>query len=276
VLSGEEGCGKTFCLELVKELVGKNRTLITDKSARDVTGPFNGACEGKVLVALNDSEKTPIQKMKSNITDRTITVANKGENTREVTIFFRIVFTTNDHNLLVTNEDCRRTFLAECSNKMKKNKEFWTLMWGILDKPDSIATIFAEFEKMAIPDGFAAMQAPKTNAKPEKKEDPLDLFAERFAIEKRGEQEVVMYGADIADKFHAFLDKNHYSKNCNKGSGTLVRELKRKFGDGIEEMPRSAKGQRSRYNIPKMLLHYGYDEKKLAEIDQEDLAAAST
>ena len=129
ILQGLKGTGKSLALNILGSILGPNHyTVISDY--RYLTGNFNRHLEGKILVVLDEvywgGDKKAEGVLKHLISGDTMMIESKGHDSREVTNYLRIVFTTNNmHVVPASGSDERRYTVAEVNGDARFNHDLF-------------------------------------------------------------------------------------------------------------------------------------------------------
>ena len=122
ILSGEEGCGKSTIMKLVKMMFG-DHFLSTSKPEQNVWGKFNSELEGKTLVELSELDRGnvygSIDHVKDLISNDTVWIEGKGKNGYNVPNYLRFVGVTNDP---IPVQGGRRNGCVNCSSEFVQHK----------------------------------------------------------------------------------------------------------------------------------------------------------
>ena len=133
VLVGTEGVGKSFLGEcILGPLIGSAHYAQTN-NVENLTRNFNVAFANKVLIqcdeAINSRQKTHAARMKSLITDRTMTIEPKGVDQYFLPSHARILFTSNEIYDAVYmpsgNDDRRYTVVHVPATEKGRISEYW-------------------------------------------------------------------------------------------------------------------------------------------------------
>lgn len=120
VLHSIEGVGKSFILDMIGKIIGKDYYYSTS-SLKHILGDFNGDAEGKILVNLNETnwggDKKMVGSFKEFITDNTIVINKKGIQSYTIDNYANTIITTNEEWIVNINNGDRRFNLRECKNE---------------------------------------------------------------------------------------------------------------------------------------------------------------
>ena len=122
ILKGAQGTGKSLLVDTIGELLGRKH-YITSSKPEDFFGTFAEGFLNKLLVNMNECEgKDTIDfegRLKSFITESSITINQKGIRPFQVNNYARLIITTNKQNPIkidITSKD-RRYIVFQSTNK---------------------------------------------------------------------------------------------------------------------------------------------------------------
>lgn len=133
VLVGPQGSGKTFLGERVLgKIIGKSH-YVQLNSISQLTDKFNTICDNKVFVqcdeAIHSYQKDVASRLKSLITDETMTIEPKGINSYRKPNHMRLYFTSNEESnpiFIDPSPHERRFTVQKISSKYATDLEYWT------------------------------------------------------------------------------------------------------------------------------------------------------
>ncbi|MAB50943.1 MAG: hypothetical protein CMG80_04250 [Marinobacter sp.] len=127
VLHSIEGVGKSFILDMIGKIIGKDYYYSTS-SLKHILGDFNGDAEGKILVNLNETnwggDKKMVGAFKEFITDNSIVINKKGIQSYTIDNYANTIITTNEEWIVNINNGDRRFNLRECKNE-KYSRDYY-------------------------------------------------------------------------------------------------------------------------------------------------------
>jgi hypothetical protein len=135
LLIGEMGAGKTFIGEkVIGAIIGGSHFGQTSSTA-DFADRFNSILEKKILLQCDESEhsnrKSISTRLKSIITEDTISIERKGLERYNIENHTRIFFTSNDEysaGFIDPSEKERRFSVGKVSDKHAEDMDFWQAM----------------------------------------------------------------------------------------------------------------------------------------------------
>lgn len=144
VLVGVHGAGKTFLgEEVIGPIVGERHYVKLD-DIQNLTDRFNNISANRIFIqcdeAMHGYQKNSAARLKSIITDRTITVEPKNINSFKAPSHAHFLFTSNDDSTAVFIDPSpfeRRYTVLRVSDKRAKDLEYWTGMraWIVDARP---------------------------------------------------------------------------------------------------------------------------------------------
>jgi hypothetical protein len=135
VLVGVQGAGKTFFGErLIAPLVGKAHYTQVNSIAQ-LTDKFNAIADNKIFIqcdeAIHSYQKEIASRLKSIITDETMTVEPKGVNSYKKPNHMRFLFTSNEESTAIFIDPSpfeRRFTVSRVSKARANDMEYWSRM----------------------------------------------------------------------------------------------------------------------------------------------------
>ena len=158
IIKGKQGTGKNVFLNAVGNIVGKEH-YITSSNPRDFFGDYAEGFYHKLLVNMNECEGKDTfdfeGKIKSFITEDTITINPKNIRPTEIRNVARTIIFTNKPNPIpidVKSSD-RRYCVFQTTDKYLDKKygtQFWTALVAHFNKPEFIACLYDYFNALDI------------------------------------------------------------------------------------------------------------------------------
>ncbi len=162
--SEERGTGKSTVSRLMNEILGNHA--ITIKDSKHLTGSFNSHLANKIFVTIEEAfwsgDPKEAGKLRTMVTDSTMTVEGKGKDAFEVDSHHRFLMCTNNEWTVPAHKDERRFFVLDVSPKMVGNKQYFTDLYDEIDNTDSISAFFDYLLEWDI--NVDLRKAPKTDA----------------------------------------------------------------------------------------------------------------
>jgi hypothetical protein len=125
-LQSRQGVGKTIVINLIGKIIG-DKYFYTASSLKHILGDFNGDCEGKLLVNLNEctwgGNKSQEGAFKEFITDDSVVINRKGVNTYRVENYANTIITTNAEWMVALSKDDRRYNVQRCRDITPEEKQ---------------------------------------------------------------------------------------------------------------------------------------------------------
>ena len=225
VFVSEQGAGKGTMFNLFRRMLGENKVLETTNPARDVWGDFNGQMLDSYLVNLNELGKKQQQdnvgKIKGLITDKELTINQKGIDQMKTNSFHKFIITTNNEDPVYTNHGERRFFIIRSSDEKIKDVEYFQKLNKILCDDNVIKTCFEYFKNLDIPEGFFSMSPPNSEYHEKLKDlnrPPVWQFLEKIYFDNEKKIEITITNQELFDKFDTFLKDNKikFEMTCRK------------------------------------------------------------
>ena len=215
-LISNEGAGKGSYLLLMKKLLGSSKVFETSNPNRDVWGSFNGMMCNCFLVNCNELSKKDSQeaqgRIKTLITDTSLTINIKGVPQFEITSYHRFINTTNKKDPINTSADDRRNFIIRCSDELIGNKEYFEKYYQILENYDSLKSIYTYLKNIPDMKSFNKLKIPLSEHSVILKEQnkPIELqFMEWLVFQKFEKDIVKCKPPEIMEWFQEFKMTNN-------------------------------------------------------------------
>jgi len=260
-LISKEGAGKGTLMCLFNKMLGNEKVFETCDPSRDIWGDFNAQMADSFLINLNElSKKDTIDaegKIKGLISDRKLTINNKGVKKYQINSFHRFIITTNKEEPIVTKDGDRRNIIIRSSDEKCGDKEYFSNLYKLLDDVNIIKTCYEYFKSIPDMDKFGHLKTPETEYHKELKElskSPIESWLEYFASKNQDRDYIELKSQSIYEKFNDWAIENglEYKIDALK----LMVRISRLKIDGIEK--RKSDGiMITRFDIEKMKKHYG-------------------
>ena len=261
-ISGE-GAGKGSLLELLSNMMGAGKVLVTTTPSRDVWGSFNGLMSNCFLVNLNEMSKKETAdaegKIKGLITDTQLTINKKGIDPYLINSYNRFMGTTNSEDPVKTKKGDRRNNIIRSSDEKCGDKQYFKDLIAKFKDINVMRTIYDYLMSIEELDKFGELPVPETEYQNDMKEqyrDNYDRWVESYITEYQNEDvEYLKLGGESQYKlFVEWSNKNgikYETSSIKMGLG-----IKRLNIDGIITGFRTNKGKETHYHIDKLKKHY--------------------
>ena len=261
-ISGE-GAGKGSLLELLSNMMGPGKVLVTTTPSRDVWGSFNGLMSNCFLVNLNEMSKKETAdaegKIKGLITDTQLTINKKGIDPYLINSYNRFMGTTNSEDPVKTKKGDRRNNIIRSSDEKCGDKQYFKELIGKFKDINVMRTIYDYLMSIEDLDKFGELPVPETEYQNDMKEqyrDNYDRWIESYITQYQDEDvEYLKLGGEAQYKlFLEWSNKNgikYETSSIKMGLG-----IKRLNIDGIITGIRTNKGKETHYHIDKLKKHY--------------------
>jgi len=260
-LISKEGAGKGTLMCLFNKMLGNEKVFETCDPSRDIWGDFNAQMADSFLINLNElSKKDTIDaegKIKGLISDRKLTINNKGVKKYQINSFHRFIITTNKEEPIVTKDGDRRNIIIRSSDEKCGDKEYFSDLYKLLDDVNVIKTCYEYFKSIPDMDKFGHLKTPETEYHKELKElskSPIESWLEYFASQNQDRDYIELKSQSIYEKFNDWAIENglEYKIDALK----LMVRISRLKIDGIEK--RKSDGiMITRFDIDNMKKHFG-------------------
>ncbi len=178
VLLGGQGTGKGTFFRLIKAIWPTTTLIVSDVT--HVIGQFNGAIERNYAVCMDEAlfagDNKAKDRLKSMVTEPTVTIEQKYQPRRTITSYHRFFAASNHDYFSSVDADDRRFLFLRVSDECKQNHEYWTDLHKTLDDSAVIAAMVYDLLKLDI-SGFNVRNRPKTTEHIEQKLRSLSGFS---------------------------------------------------------------------------------------------------
>ena len=177
VLLGGQGTGKGTFFVLVRRVWPRTTLQVSDVD--EVTGKFNAALERNYVICMDEAlfsgDRKALDRLKSLVTERHVTVEQKHQPRREIESFHRFFAASNhDHFAKVAPDDRRFVFLRVSDAHKEDHGYFKTVHTALLDDAAISAMVY---DLLALDlSGFNVRDRPKTQEHTEQKLKSLEGF----------------------------------------------------------------------------------------------------
>jgi hypothetical protein len=200
VLLGGQGTGKGMFFNLLHEIFSKTTLLVSDVDR--VIGRFNAQLERNYIVCMDEAlfvgDKKAIDRLKSVITESTITIEEKYQPSRSIRSYHRLFAASNYDHFANVEKDDRRFLFLKVSEAHKQDIIYFKTLFDAINDPATIGALLYYLLRKDI-SNFEVRRKPKTEEAANQKLQSLDGF-ERY-----------WYEVLLAETFHLELAKNDFT-----------------------------------------------------------------
>jgi hypothetical protein len=238
ILKGKQGVGKNLALDAIGHMLNKAH-YITSSKPNDFFGEHAEGFFRKLLVNLNEAEGKDTfdfeGRMKSFITEDTITINPKNVRPTQVSNHARSVITTNKPNpfpIDVKTKDRRFGVFQSTDVYLTKSSKFWSQLYEHFRKPETMQALYQWFMSLDLVNFDWIKQRPITKAY----KDMCNLYSpvealffeefvdkaqwEEFGMDKKATCEMVIPMTDMFDLYERFCKKNRFLKDDTKATSS--------------------------------------------------------
>jgi len=228
VLVGGQGTGKGTFYQLLLALWGHTSLMVSN--VQDVVGQFNAAMERNFVIFMDEAmfsgDRKAQDRLKSMITETTITVEQKFQPRRTITSYHRFFAASNHRHFAQVDGDDRRFLFLRVSDGRKRDHEYWSRVHGAIGDPLVIAALAHHLRTRDLT-GFNVRDRPATVEHMEQKLRSLNGF-DRFWFE------VLQGGSFSFDEFgldlHGWTDARFISTAAILDGCKRLAQGTRQFG----------------------------------------------
>jgi hypothetical protein len=143
VLLGGQGTGKGTLFQILKAIWSRTTLLVSDVD--NVIGHFNAAIERNFVLCMDEAlfagDKKAMDRLKSLVTEPTITIEEKHQPRRSVESFHRFFAASNHAHFAQVDPDDRRFMFLRVSEGRKGDHTYWTELHEAIADPSAIAAM---------------------------------------------------------------------------------------------------------------------------------------
>lgn len=166
VLKSEaRGTGKSTVSVIMERLLGQHSMRVQD--GKHLLGAFNSHLANKLFVTVEEAfwsgSDPDAGKLRTLITESTVTIEAKGKDAIEVDSFHRFMMCTNNDWAVPQTKDERRFFILEVSEEKKQDSEYFSKLYEVIHSDVAMGQLFSFLKSYDI-EPYNLYKAPKTSA----------------------------------------------------------------------------------------------------------------
>lgn len=174
---GGQGTGKGSALRIVERIWSSSTLLVSDVD--HVIGRFNAALEGNYAICMDEAmfagDKRAMDRLKSLVTEPTITIEQKQQPRRSIESFHRFFTTTNHAHFAHVEADDRRFVFFHVSDRRQEDAGYWKQVHQAINDPAVISAMVYDLERYDLTN-FDVRQRPRNEAHMDQKLRSLTGF----------------------------------------------------------------------------------------------------
>lgn len=174
---GGQGTGKGSALRIVERIWSSSTLLVSDVD--HIIGRFNAALEGNYAICMDEAmfagDKRAMDRLKSLVTEPTITVEQKQQPRRSIDSFHRFFTTTNHAHFAHVEADDRRFVFFHVSDKRQGDAAYWKQVHQAISDQAVISAMVYDLQRYNLTN-FDVRQRPKNEAHMDQKLRSLTGF----------------------------------------------------------------------------------------------------
>lgn len=174
---GGQGTGKGSALRVVERIWSSSTLLVSDVD--HVIGRFNAALEGNYVICMDEAmfagDKRAMDRLKSLVTEPTITIEQKQQPRRSIESYHRFFTTTNHAHFAHIEPDDRRFVFFHVSDNRQGDAAYWGQVHQAINDPAVISAMVYDLERYDLTT-FDVRQRPKNRAHMDQKLRSLTGF----------------------------------------------------------------------------------------------------
>lgn len=166
VLKSEaRGTGKSTVSVMMERLLGQHSMRVQD--GKHLLGAFNSHLANKLFVTIEEAfwsgSAKDAGKLRTLISESTVTIEAKGKDAIEVDSFHRFMMCTNNDWAVPQTQDERRFFILEVSEEKKQDLEYFSELFKIINSDEAMGQLLHFLKNYDI-EPYNLHKAPKTAA----------------------------------------------------------------------------------------------------------------
>ena len=262
VLISNQGAGKGSLIKTYTKLIGESKFFQSSTPSRDVWGGFNSLMTDAFLVNLDEMARKETNesmgKIKTLITEPTLTINTKGIPQFEIVSYHRLFCTTNNTDPMPTDSDDRRTLIIKSSNELIGNADYFNKLNKYLEDENVLRTLFDYF--MSIPDmkNFGKIKKPITEYQKNLQTSNVnivELWVQDLVRTNYNQATVKLLGNDMFKLFITWRNENGIKYDVN--TVKLVMNVQNLVcGGGIYKGEHTVRGNHTVFDINVLKNHY--------------------
>lgn len=174
---GGQGTGKGSALRIVERIWSSSTLLVSDVD--HVIGKYNAGLEDNYAICMDEAmfagDKRAMDRLKSFVTEPTITIEQKHQPRRSIRSFHRFFTTTNHSHFAHIEPDDRRFVFFHVSDKRQDDAAYWKQVHQAINDPTVISAMVYDLEQYDLTN-FDVRQRPKNEAHMDQKLRSLTGF----------------------------------------------------------------------------------------------------
>jgi len=163
VLLGGQGTGKGTLFRLLRAIWRHSTLHVSDVA--HVIGIFNAALERNCIVCMDEAlfsgDKKAVDRLKSLVTEPTVTIEEKYQPRRTIDSYHRFFAASNHQHFAQVDQDDRRFLFLRVSDSRKADFSYWDDLHAAIEDPVIIAAMVYALSKVDL-SFFNVRQRPKT------------------------------------------------------------------------------------------------------------------
>jgi hypothetical protein len=178
VMIGGQGTGKGSFFRILENLWSRTTLLVSNID--DVVGKFNANIERNFVLCLDEAmfsgNRQAQDRLKSMVTESTVTIEEKNEPRRTIDSFHRFFAATNHQHFAQVDSDDRRFLFLRVSEMRKDDRLYWLDLHKAIHDPEVIAAFAHDLLERDL-SSFDVRLRPRTVEHMTQKLQSLDGFA---------------------------------------------------------------------------------------------------
>ena len=261
-LIGVEGCGKSTIIKALRRMIGGNGRSIETSNPDDIVGDYNGLVADAYFICLNEFSKSKLggnaSKLKSLITEPTVSINYKKVNQYEINSFHRLISCTNSEVPIKIDDKSRRPFIVRCSDKLCGDKKYFEKLHEVIECDNSIASIFKYFMSIKDVGSFYKMEVPKSDYDKELRNlgtNIIDRWLSHFVLSSELKGVHTFSNKSLYSHYADWLTAN-MTKKYESDSFSFAMHINVSKFPGITKGGRASSGATQNINFDELKKHF--------------------
>jgi hypothetical protein len=174
---GGQGTGKGSALRIVEQIWSSSTLLVSNVD--HVIGRFNAALEGNYAICMDEAmfagDKKAMDRLKSLVTEPTISTEQKNQPRRSIESYHRFFATTNHAHFAHVEADDRRFVFFHVSDRRQGDLAYWKQVHQAINDPAVISAMVYDLKRYDLTN-FNVRQRPKNETHMDQKLRSLTGF----------------------------------------------------------------------------------------------------
>jgi len=227
--STNEGSGKSALVDLLRYIIGKDKSYEIEDPETELFGTFNGHLEKAVFINLNEIGRGGMNKfydrLKKTINSPSCSVHHKGQKAFDITNVRHYMSTSNNTHAIIVKEGNRRYAMTETSDELIGKHSYFDFFYDWIARPSTQYSVYTYLMAYKTPRKLTSADIPITETLKEAYElnrDPMEDFMLQFT------SGITFEGLYL--EYKEYMRRNGYDKTCpSKAFAMKFSKYKEKY-----------------------------------------------